>query len=407
MKGNENKHGSGRRRQRKRSPRSPRQRKRSQRSQRQRQIIRSDGGGSDRETCIIDNDAAVVYIFGDLEGESNLLKNWLLEKKFIDDEKTLKWTAPPNVYIVQCGDQLDSAELIADTKIIKKISLINRRQKFDPLYTVDDLELARFTDKLNINSDNHFLSILGNHELTNIHKNFSYVSYKSCLNDEDKVNAVTHYRATTPNPNEYNKLVEKYAACIDKYQQQRTDLLKYDGEIGKIMRRRNFIIRINNVLISHAGITRDLLKKFKDQEESKTAEIDLDKFINTVNNQISDENNFNEESCSDFFKSIITNTKTRYYLGDTSRFEIPDELSHYIQFMGHNYQATTKFCEDDVVTKKKKCFTSKDKKNDWKWVITDVGAHPYDSPYMEAIQITFKDKKLDKPSISIEEIGKK
>ena len=45
---------------------------------------------------------------------------------------------------------------------------------------------------------------------------------------------------------------------------------------------------------------------------------------------------------------------------------------------------------------------SKDKNNDWKWVITDVGQHPYDVPYMEVNKITFKDKKLDKPSILIE-----
>ena len=223
------------------------------------------------EPCHIDNLNCEVYIIGDLEGDYNVLYNWLLSKKFIDEN--LQWIALDNVYIIQCGDQLDNGKSSRyNNKFFPRLAFFNRKNiKFADYYTYD-IYLMLFMDYLSIKSNNHVLSILGNHEIMNIQKQFMYVNLSKLKPSDLKLN--DYAKKDIPN---FDNVV--------KYLNDRKDLFLANGKFAKIIRRRNFIILFNDLIISHAGV----LKTFIDKTNNNfniLVRSEFVEYIKNINNQI-------------------------------------------------------------------------------------------------------------------------
>ena len=163
-----------------------------------------------RETSIINNSAAKIYVIGDIEGHIQLLYNWFINKELIDHE--LNWKGDENTYVVQCGDQLDSKN---------RVELGNH----------SDLEVIIFMDYLNKISDGKVLNIIGNHEIFNTTLEFT----------DAKIDESINY------------LSKSFREKILDYN---------DGLIHKILLRRNFIIRINTLVFCHAAITKSDFNHF-------------------------------------------------------------------------------------------------------------------------------------------------
>ena len=209
--------------------------------------VRPTHGGA-----IKDVTAPTVYILGDLEGQLHLLHNLLVELKLIRrlpgadprcPSPAFEWIAGEDVYVVQCGDQIDASRVARGDR------------------TNFDLETLLFTDYLGEISGGRFLSVIGNHEWLNVHGDQRYVS------KADKA-------LMTP--------------------EERTKAFGYDGLIGKILRRRHIMLRINNALFTHAGACAEIFKdKFGD---------DIDTVIKKVNDLVDDPNNYDKDTMSPEFR---------------------------------------------------------------------------------------------------------
>lgn len=103
-----------------------------------------------------------IVVIGDLHGDIAMLCSCLYMANIINTQ--MEWIAqPPNTYVVQMGDQLDS--LSRDSK-----------ESWEKL---DDVKLIEFTDKLDHiarKKGGRFISMIGNHEIMNLQGNFMYVS---------------------------------------------------------------------------------------------------------------------------------------------------------------------------------------------------------------------------------------
>jgi len=247
-----------------------------------------------------------VYTVGDLEGQVHLLYNLLLELNLIESigESTLtkdngcqqqqapacRWTGPPGVYFVQCGDQVDASRLGGE-----RLNL--------------DLDMLLFTDYMQEISDGHFVNIIGNHEWMNV------------VGDQRYVDGTSSKMVPLP---------------------RRKQLFQPKEVLGKILRRRHLVFRINDALFSHGGVCQELLDGVVD---SKAA---LDAFIDRVNALVDDDSNF--RSVNDFsaeFKKLAGWDAqgpgvlwTRRY--DPKDFKearvIPEAISKDVRIMvtGHN-----------------------------------------------------------------------
>jgi len=109
------------------------------------------------EAALPDN--TIIYALGDLEGKIDLVYDFLLSKNLVEfnADSTLKWSGGNNVYVVQCGDQLDSRPREGNYQ------MYDNQNSFDI-----DMGLFLFMEFLYHLSDKHVISILGNHELGNI-----------------------------------------------------------------------------------------------------------------------------------------------------------------------------------------------------------------------------------------------
>ena len=146
-----------------------------------------------------------LYVIGDLEGSYLMILNWFRDMKLINDD--LKWIAPNNVYVIQLGDSLD-----------------DYRRKYQ--IKEKDYNVTVLFDILNRISNNHVLSVWGNHELINIQY---------------------------PGSNFYG---ENHHDTDD---QVRKNLFSKNGLIYNILSRRNYIINFGRLLFSHAGVYQGLL----------------------------------------------------------------------------------------------------------------------------------------------------
>lgn len=158
-------------------------------------------------------DGATVYVIGDLEGRLHVLYNLMLHQlKLIErlpdvnahgkcTSAAFKWIGDEKTFVVQCGDQVDQS---------RHDNVLN-----------PDLQTLMFTDYLQEISGGRFVNILGNHEWMNV------------LN-------ITNY------------VHDQNAAVVAKA--ERAALFQYDGLLGRVLRRRSFLVRLNNALFSHAGV---------------------------------------------------------------------------------------------------------------------------------------------------------
>ena len=212
-------------------------------------------------------DDDTIYTIGDMEGNLSIFYHWLLYYKFIDEN--LNWIAPTNIWIVQCGDQIDDV-----------------RSDYRNLDT--DIAYLIFMDYLNIKSNGHVMSIIGNHEIMNVYNNMQYTKIQP----------------------------------IDDYYIKRLKLFTYNGIIGKILRRRKFIIQIKNYIFSHAGITSTNVNEFLIINNINT--LDISNFITDINNEINNQENWEELTQTKIFEKVIWNPNNfgiiwnRYFYEDTN-----------------------------------------------------------------------------------------
>lgn len=160
---------------------------------------------------VIDDKNAIVYVLGDLEGQDDVLFSFLSEKKLINVDpvrNSIAWNSTgenSNVYVVQCGDQIDS----------KRLETSNTRT-----IPANDLHVLLLTDYLSHISNGKFISLIGNHEVQNMVGDF-------------------------------------YCVHPDHVDANRITLFSFDGLMGKIVRSRNVLLRINDALFSHAGVCKE------------------------------------------------------------------------------------------------------------------------------------------------------
>ena len=175
---------------------------------------------------VIDDVDAKVYAIGDLEGRMDLLYELLIELKLISPfvktpgDIACKWLGDKNTYVVQCGDQIDGGGGFGGLLGYKA------RQPNSPQL---DLATLVFTDYLNEISENRFINLLGNHEWMNVCNDFRYVS----LRDQSRLDINIRMKA-----------------------------FEYNGEMGRILRKRQFACRINNALFCHAGCDGERITEF-------------------------------------------------------------------------------------------------------------------------------------------------
>ena len=168
-------------------------------------------------------------MLGDLDGVDALLFALLSQIGMIEviGPSELRWLGGDDDYVVQCGDQIDSLR-------------VNDRTRGSAVTPELDLHVLLLTDYLASISDGHFISIVGNHEWMNVYGEFNYVH---------------------PSHADLN----------------RAALFQRDKIMGRILRRRKVMFRINDVLFSHAGLTSEAVPP----EFAKTR--DLDGLIEAVN----------------------------------------------------------------------------------------------------------------------------
>ena len=133
-----------------------------------------------------------IVVIGDLHGDASKLLQCLKMADIIDDE--LEWVAePPNTILVQLGDQIDS------------------RSRGEP--KTENTENAETRDWESGNSDVHLMlflhlldqkarakggqvvSIIGNHEMQNVHGDFIYVSPTSMTNSGGPLRRYADFKA--------------------------------------------------------------------------------------------------------------------------------------------------------------------------------------------------------------------
>jgi hypothetical protein len=148
-----------------------------------------------------------IIIIGDIHGDLKRLKNILLNENIITSN--LEWIKE-NIIVIQLGDQIDSA---------------NRNRFINEWEIIKDVEVLNFTNLLNKlakTKNSLFISIIGNHELMNYLGDFSYVSNNSSYSERQ---------------NNFEK----------------------KGIYNNILADRPIVVKINDLVFCHAGITKNHL----------------------------------------------------------------------------------------------------------------------------------------------------
>lgn len=281
-----------------------------------------------KEPAIIDDPSCKVYIIGDMEGNVFMLYQWFLKKGFINEN--LDWihdNEKENIYVVQCGDQIDA-------------------KRFKNSVTSDndiDVSVLLFMDYMNYISKNHVLSVIGNHEWVNIFSDF--------------------------------RLVKK-----DDMIKNRIFFFEYNQLLCRIIRRRNFVIRINNIIVSHAGVSYENIDMYK---KIKGEPFTIDTFIRDINSEVDKPENYKRESVKStiylnviigngilwnrYYKNIVMNN-TEYKINPHDLdIQIAEELKDYIIVKGHDKGNSVWFCYNNTSLlsnkHKKKCVSNIDKRD--------------------------------------------
>jgi hypothetical protein len=176
-----------------------------------------------------------VYAIGDLEGQIDLLYGFFIHNNLIQytEGKGIEWIGD-NVYVVQCGDQIDR----------------NHRPNQDT-----DLAVILFMEFLYYISNGRVISVLGNHELWNID-----VLNNNQLTNVDKMDM------------EYTYKHEGYTRKMS-----RTDILN-TTLFRNILLNRYIAYKIDKLMFSHAGILQKDISSITDFNsigDSTTAGINM------------------------------------------------------------------------------------------------------------------------------------
>ena len=200
-----------------------------------------------------------IYIVGDLDGRLSLIIKMFIEEKLIEiDQESdgtidFKWIAEPNVYVVQCGDQIDASRVDGNSNMMYEV----------------DLSVPLFFEYMRHISKNKVLSILGNHEVMNMASNFQFVA------DKDK--------------KDINKRIQ---------------MLTFNGLIGRVFRNRHFALTINDMVFTHGCLRLD------DVQKMRPGITDLNELCLTINSEFhkltqADFKDLHKFEDTDFYKAYL------------------------------------------------------------------------------------------------------
>ena len=297
-----------------------------------------------KQKFIFNESDAIIYLLGDIEGDYLMILNWFIDNGFID--KTLKWIAPKNYYVIQCGDQLDKNNPALNNPKggPNKVGFF-RRERGQSIRK-PDVNVILLFDYLYYESKAHVLSVIGNHDFASLQQDYRYVS------NQDLV-----YR-------------------------ERLGLFNRDNLLYNVVLSRPFIILFNNLTISHAGLTDKIISKYikiKTEdlvsrqslvqrgliENTQSVEIDLTMFVNEINNfnfynkdlsnpEIWKNNKAPENSIyrNILFYQVINELIWNRDYKDNSCGEVrplklnksSDELTQTITVIGHNPYENVNYC---------------------------------------------------------------
>lgn len=229
-----------------------------------------------------------IIVIGDLHGDIAMLCSCLYMTHIINHQ--MEWIAePPNTYVIQMGDQVDS---------------LSRDNQYS-WEKLEDSKLIEFTDKLDTiaqKKGGRFLSMIGNHEIMNLQGNFMYVSSHSM----SKSGGIS--------------------GRIQKY--------KPGGHYAQILAKRNVIQKIGPLLFCHAGLLPHHLDIANNQLE----------YINTLFHKMAIGTLRHPEEqikCHELFVSEISLLWNRLYLHQTA--EMDQVLNNVLErthtqhmMIGHN-----------------------------------------------------------------------
>lgn len=151
-----------------------------------------------------------LIVIGDIHGDIDRLYRCLVCAKILDNNGA--WIAnPPDTYVVQMGDQLDSSNRTPEASLDWE--------------RISDVQVLQAMDQLDECAKQHggrVLSLIGNHEVMNIFGEFSYVSPKS-LQASGGADA-------------------------------RRLMFARGGSAARLLQNRYIVLKIGTYLFSHAGI---------------------------------------------------------------------------------------------------------------------------------------------------------
>jgi hypothetical protein len=242
----------------------------------------------------------------------------------------------------------------------------------------------------------------------NTQKYFRYVNlsmFKSDAEKEIDINSIVRSLDKTLPDNLKN---------ITEYLIKRKDFFLHNGKYAKIIRRRNFIILFNNLIITHAGLLNSFIEQTNTDNYFNITDKcrGLEKYIENINNQIRIRSNWipkidfdidstisiltspiklynkNEQEYKDNFTEIFKKINDSNNQSSISpiwnRFCILKNINslekqfieNFIYVLGHNSENKINYIDEKKL----------------KFILTDCGSHGKEYPYLEICNIVYENK---------------
>lgn len=222
-----------------------------------------------------------IIVIGDIHGDIKRLITILTDSKVIN--QNLEWIAdPPNTYVVQVGDQIDSINRSPDIP------------EWEKLKDIETIHFTNFLDKMAMVKGGRFISLIGNHELMNVQGVFDYVSKKSTFTN-------------------------------------RHNYFKPQGYLSLILASRPIVLKIGDLIFCHAGIRKHHLDIV---EKNNTTIFELNNLWKKymLNNKVEN---------TELFEKIIVDSEngilwTRKNDSDEDNKYVMDKLNCTYMFVGHS-----------------------------------------------------------------------
>lgn len=238
-------------------------------------------GNKKNNYYMIEEPNATVYLLGDIEGDYTMIYNWFIQNNIINHD--LEWIADKNVYVLQAGDQVDrfnSPNLteVKNPKVSDQDNYLNvkyiKQNLFDQTYRrtrnhfIDDeytdLDVLVFFDLLEyISIKRHkrqkVFSVVGNHEILNLQLDLRFAIYY---------------------PNN-QKLFGNNTIFEKVYKNRERIISKPESPIRSIILKRPVIVKFNNFVLCHAGISNTAIKNYLTETGSRF--FNLEDYIEKVN----------------------------------------------------------------------------------------------------------------------------